>query len=172
MCKSLCIIASALLFCLPSNSIFAQQQISITTVSATPTTADVGKPVIITATVAGSTNTIPVPTGTVSVLDGTTSLDSVSLLGTAVSSPKTVSFSSFFGALDTTSQGSTLWADLNGDGKSDLLSYGFTFQVFLNNGSGSFTALSSQSYQLVNYPYGHPVLIDFNSDGKLDILGI
>jgi hypothetical protein len=172
MCKSLCIIASALLFCLPSNSIFAQQQRSITTVSATPTTADVGKPVIITATVAGSTNTIPVPTGTVSVLDGTTSLDSVSLLGTAVSSPKTVSFSSFFGALDTTSQGSTLWADLNGDGKSDLLSYGSTFQVFLNNGSGSFTALSSQSYQLVNYPYGPPVLIDFNSDGKLDILAI
>jgi FG-GAP-like repeat/HYDIN/CFA65/VesB-like, Ig-like domain len=60
-----------------------------------------------------------------------------------------------------------LWAgDLNNDGKPDLVSdAGF---VFMNNGNGTFTNPSSQSFPGIN----DVQLIDANGDGKVDILGI
>jgi hypothetical protein len=54
-----------------------------------------------------------------------------------------------------------LIADLNGDGKVDIVSD----QVYLGNGDGTFRALG------VQLPLGVSVLADINGDGKLDAIG-
>jgi hypothetical protein len=58
-------------------------------------------------------------------------------------------------------------ADVNGDGKLDLLgSNGANFQVFLGNGDGTFTALPPVTAAVG----GIAAVADFNGDGKLDLL--
>jgi len=147
------------------------QQTSNTMLSATPTATSIGQAVSINVTVTGPSNTIPIPSGSVSFLDGSTSLGSVALSGLAVAKPIVVPFAQLFGAIPSLSMGTVLWAAFNGDGKSDLLSYGVisstsdSVQVFLNNGDGTFTTPSSQNLGL-----GTISLIDFNGDGKLDLI--
>ena len=57
-------------------------------------------------------------------------------------------------------------ADLNGDGKADLLSIGVSFSVFLSRGSGTFATPSN--FSLLPYPtsLAHG---DFNGDGLEDV---
>ena len=58
-------------------------------------------------------------------------------------------------------------ADLNGDGKLDIISSGFS--VILGNGDGTFTPGFSTGLGLDN---GNVVVRDFNGDGKLDMAAI
>jgi hypothetical protein len=68
----------------------------------------------------------------------------------------------------------TLTADLNGDGKADLVGGQFnpqnpsgSLQIFLGNGDGTFTALPPGPDLML----GDPVLAaDFNRDGRLDLV--
>jgi hypothetical protein len=137
---------------------------------ASPTTATGGQPVNISASVAGQTNTIPIPTGSVSFYDDTTSLGSANLSSEAVTAPKFMSFSQAFGQVSNPSESwfPYAWSDVNGDGKQDLITgYSSGIQVFLNQGNGIFTAAALQNFGLQNF-----VTIDFNSDGKIDIVFI
>ncbi|HEY4049370.1 MAG TPA: FG-GAP-like repeat-containing protein [Acidobacteriaceae bacterium] len=160
----------SLLFAAPfySCELFGQQT-STTTLSASPTTISVGQGVTISATVSGPNNTIPIPSGGVSFLDGSTGLGSSNLSSVAVTAPKSIIYAQYFGSsnLGLINTGN-MWADLNGDGKPDLLSY-TPFggaEAFLNNGDGTFLAKSSPTCST-----GASVaLIDFNGDGKIDIL--
>jgi hypothetical protein len=54
-------------------------------------------------------------------------------------------------------------ADMNGDGKLDLVVSGSAQAVLLGNGDGTFKS------PLVTYPSGTSALGDFNGDGKLDL---
>ena len=56
--------------------------------------------------------------------------------------------------------------DLNGDGKSDLVS-SFPFQVFLGKGDGTFTALFPNPSTSISVT----ALADMNGDGILDVVG-
>jgi len=58
--------------------------------------------------------------------------------------------------------------DINGDGKPDLIlgTGGGGVSMWLNNGSGGFSYLANYS----NSWFGEPQFIDFNGDGKADIL--
>src|ERR1700722_2096013 len=98
------LIAPAFAFC---------QQTSITEVTATPTIATFGHAVSLSATVAGQTNSIPIPSTSVSFFDGSTNLGSATLSGLAVVAPQVVPFAQMFGSIDTTSQGTLLWGDVN-----------------------------------------------------------
>jgi hypothetical protein len=142
------------------------QQTSSTAVTATPTSPTVGQAVSISATVTGQTNTVPIPTGSVSFLDGSTSLGNVSLSSLAVTAPKFVNYEQLFDS-PTAAAEYNIWSDLNGDGKPDLLTYTFGsyIQVFLNKGNGTFTPLAVQNFSSKNL-----ALIDFDGDGKIDIL--
>jgi hypothetical protein len=145
--------------------VFGQQN-SITTVSATPTTTTVGDAISIDVLVAGQTNTGPIPTGSVSILDGSTSLGNANLSSTAVAAPKFVSFAEIFGSPNSSPFLYSIWADLNGDGKIDLLGYASgLMQVFVNKGNGTFNPLAAQGFGSSNL-----ALIDFDGDGKIDIL--
>jgi hypothetical protein len=59
-------------------------------------------------------------------------------------------------------------ADVNGDGKPDLLVANGGIGVLLGNGDGTFQAVTTISTPLPTTP-GQLVVADFNSDGKLDI---
>jgi hypothetical protein len=71
-------------------------------------------------------------------------------------------------------------ADLNGDGKSDLVlqdSYQDSFipfvEIFLSNGDGTFaTGDSYFENGMLTYPYGSILIIDFNDDHKPDVAAI
>ncbi len=94
--------------------------------------------------------------GTVSVLPG----DGTGKLGTAITSPVNVS-----GSL-------ALGADMNGDGRPDLVLAGNdsagapTLAVLLNQGAGTFA--HEQDYPLPNVPVSLAVG-DFNGDGHMDV---
>src|SRR5439155_21238388 len=65
---------------------------------------------------------------------------------------------------------SVIAADVNGDGKVDLISanyYGGTLTVLTNNGSGSFMIASSPA---VGYATVSVVAADVNGDGKVDLI--
>jgi hypothetical protein len=68
-----------------------------------------------------------------------------------------------------------LSADLNGDGKADLVyrpsgDTGQTLQVLLGNGDGTFSAPASVNLPANNY--GRFALADVNNDGKLDLIAV
>jgi len=149
------------------SSYLQSQQSSTTTLSATPTTVNSGQAVNINATVVGATDSIPIPSGSVTFLDGSTSLGTVSLSALAVARPTAYSFAQVFGPFRLAFD--PVWADFNGDGKPDLLmnSLGSLVQVYLNNGDGSFTQVAAQSCDA-----GFISAIDFNGDGKMDILSV
>jgi hypothetical protein len=67
---------------------------------------------------------------------------------------------------------SVLAADINGDGKMDLVSgqYGLQTLTFLtNNGNGTFSFCSTNGLNGGAYPFG-VVSADFNGDGKSDVV--
>jgi hypothetical protein len=72
-----------------------------------------------------------------------------------------------------TNGGTIIAADVNGDGKPDLVVSGSLVgfngvQVFLNDGTGNLTA--ANSYTAGGWQYAPIDMVDFNGDGKLDIL--
>lgn len=166
----ICLFFSLLLLCASS----AISQSTTTTLVASPTTVTIGSPVSLTATVAATSSGIPA--GTVTFLDGSTTIGSATLSGGSTS-PQLVTLASagVTANLSSATNGGTLLSvDVNGDGRPDLLfsdggystgGRGTYFQVFLNNGNGTYTALASQTYSLIN-----PAFMDVNGDGKIDIV--
>ena len=73
----------------------------------------------------------------------------------------------------TTAQENGVWlADLNGDGKLDILTQNSdgTFSVLLNKGNGTYNpGTLITSVAALNPTYNYPVIADFNGDGKADI---
>jgi hypothetical protein len=60
-------------------------------------------------------------------------------------------------------------ADLNHDGKPDLLTTGNGFTVFLNHGNGTFTNGGSLSFTVTGRDVHRLVAADFNGDGNIDV---
>jgi hypothetical protein len=174
----------------------AGQTVATTTLTANPGTVTAGSAVGLTATVQpdaapGAGKTIPTPTGTITFLDGTTSLSGAPI-ALAPNSYTSATFPQTFGTPDPSftpqpnieNKGlytGELVGDLNGDGAPDLLIYNsvtpFSTQAFTSNGKGGYNTgavqtlgfsseCSAGGYGVV----GSPQLIDLNGDGKTDIL--
>jgi Bacterial Ig-like domain (group 3)/FG-GAP-like repeat/MBG domain (YGX type) len=123
------------------------------------------------ATVAGmGSSGAPAPTGTVNFLNtsnGNAILASASLQ--AMPGESTLSFGSPLPV--PSSNYTTLVADINGDGKLDLITSvtnGTSASVLLGNGDGTFQALSAFTVPATS----GLALGDFNNDGKLDLLAM
>jgi hypothetical protein len=146
-----------------------------TALSATGTPANY----TLTATVTGSAGTMP-PTGTVTFEDasnGNYVLGTASVVPGTVTGPTKLSLAT--SQVLPTEQGclSAAVADINGDGKLDLMlgvsgfdSYGIytnTIEVFLGNGDGTLTRVAT-----IPLPLGVTsiVVADMNGDGKPDLL--
>ena len=153
-----------------------------TTVTAEPATTTVGGAVALNATVQPNGvvgQPISRATGTITFLDGSTPLSTVALTPNGFAS---ATFQQTFGTPDPTLIGGELTGDLNGDGLPDLLIYNFTVQTstlsaqaFLSDGKNGFSAGALQTFSFpVSSSYPSittvPQLIDFNGDGKLDLL--
>jgi Bacterial Ig-like domain (group 3)/FG-GAP-like repeat len=117
----------------------------------------------------------PAPTGTVNFLntsDGNAHLASASLQATPGES--TVSFGSPLPV--PSSAFSSAYADINGDGKLDLVTVvtlnttGTSVSVLLGNGDGTFQALSA--FTVPTTFVGGLVIGDFNNDGKPDLVAM
>ncbi len=183
---------SALLFTLSTffNPVFAQNT-ATTTVTASPSTITVGGTVGLSATVqpnAGTSGgkTIARPTGTITLLDGSTPLSSTPI-ALAPDSYSSATFPQIFGTPDPpltaktiSSLGGEAIGDLNGDGVEDLLIYNylapFSMQTFTSNGKGGYNTGAVQTFSFLagcspsGYVVGTPQLVDLNGDGKTDIL--
>jgi Bacterial Ig-like domain (group 3)/FG-GAP-like repeat len=157
------------------SSMATGQTGATTTLIASPTTITVGSSVGLAATVQpnaapGAGKTVPRPSGTITFLDGSTSLSSAPI-ALAPNGIASATFPQTFGTPDP-SLTSELVGDLNGDGVQDLLIYGyatpFPLQTFTSNGKGGYNASAVQTFSFS--PGCSPQLIDFNGDGKPDLL--
>jgi hypothetical protein len=179
------------------SALAAGQTAATTTVTANPGTVAAGSAVGITATVQpsvapGGGKTIPEPSGTIILLDSATPLSSAPIALTP-NGLASATFSQTFGTPDPTftpqpnieNKGlytGELLGDLNGDGVPDLLIYNsaaapFSAQAFTSNGKGGYNTGAVQTFSFGavcsaggDDVVGSPQLIDFNGDGKTDIL--
>ena len=175
------------------SGLAAGQTAATTTVTANPGTITVGSAVGLTATVQpsaapGGGKTIPKPTGTITFLDGTTSL-SRAPIALAPNGLASATFPQTFGTPDPTLTAQAtitytgeLVGDLNGDGVQDILIYSlatnpFSAQTFTSNGKGGYNTGAVQTFSFVGEcsaggydVVSSPQLIDLNGDGKTDIL--
>jgi hypothetical protein len=109
-----------------------------------------------------------VPTGSVSFLD-TTNGNALLAGGTLGAATSALNFTLASTPATGNNPVSLYSADLNGDGKADLLStdaFGNSITVLLGNGDGTFRAVARP--QAAGYP-DSVAIADFNSDGKLDL---
>jgi hypothetical protein len=183
---------SALLLTMILFSSPAPAQVGATTsVTANPTTITVGSSVGLAATVQpnsapGAGKTIPRPSGTITFLDGSTPLSSAPI-ALAPNGIASATFPQIFGTPDPTLTANDLVGDpstgelvgdLNGDGVQDLLIYNFvapfSLQTFTSNGKGGYNTGAVQTLSFAACASGSvavvPQLIDFNGDGKPDLL--
>ncbi len=152
------ILFSALLLTLSVLPNPAAGQSTVTTVmTANPVTITVGSGVGLTATVqpdkaSSSGKTIAQPSGTVTFLDGSTTLSS-SPVGLTPNSYASATFPETFGTPDPTLSGGEVTGDLNGDGIPDLIIYNssssFSVQTFTSNGHGGYITSAVQTF---NFP--------------------
>ena len=182
---------SALLLALNLLANFASAQNgATTTVTANPATITAGSSVGFTATVQPNNvalspgHAFTKPSGTITFLDGSTSLDNTPL-PLAPNTFAGATFQQAFGTPDSSIaqnvQGG-LTGDLNGDGVADLLVYydqtytALLVQTFTSNSKGGYTTGALETFPTVGsgvaYPSvtNVPALIDVNGDGKLDLL--
>ncbi len=152
------------------------QTAATTTLTANPTTITVGSSVGLAAIVQpnsapGAGKTVPRPSGTITFLDGSTSLSSAPI-AVAPNGIASATFPQTFGTPDSSLTAGEVVGDLNGDGVQDLLIYGsatpFPLQTFTSNGKGGYNASAVQTFSFS--PGCTPQLIDFNGDGKPDLL--
>ena len=130
------------------------QTAATTTLAANPTTITVGSSVGLAATVQpnsapGAGKTVPRPSGTITFLDGSTSLSSAPI-ALAPNGIASATFPQTFGTPDPSLTAGELVGDLNGDGVQDLLIYGyatpFPLQTFTSNGKGGYNASAVQTF--------------------------
>ena len=126
---------------------------------------------------------VPHPTGTVTLLDGTTVLNPGGTALTANPAVSSQTFAQVFGTPDAiTVNPLASWTDVvgdfNGDGIPDLLIYStdsvsntLLLQVFASSPGGKFAALPKQSLPMSSLSY-YPTnaLLDVDGDGHLDLL--
>jgi Bacterial Ig-like domain (group 3)/FG-GAP-like repeat len=188
-----------ILFCfwfLVSSSLATGQNPVTTSIAATPTTVNAGTSVGFTATVQPSTapaggKQLLRPTGTITLLDGTTPLNGA-LIALVPNGLTSAMFPQTFGTPDptltpitpdgltSTNYQDEFSGDLNGDGVQDILIYSlssgtFAAQTFTSNGKGGYTTSPVQTFNFAGctnntYIIGTPQIIDINGDGKADLL--
>lgn len=177
------------------NSVAAAQNGAAATVTVNPAATTVGQSVGLAATIqpnkvaVGPGQTFTKPTGTITFLDGTASLDNTPI-GLVSNTFAGATFQQTFGMLGAALTASTIFipgeltGDLNGDGVADLLVYRqvdpnpgqIAVQTFLSNGKGGYTPGAVQTFSIVGSGVGPPAvtsvpaLVDLNGDGKLDFL--
>jgi hypothetical protein len=158
------------------SSVATGQTGATTTLTASPTTITVGSSVALGATVQpnsapGAGKTVTRPSGTITFLDGSTSLSSAPI-ALAPNGVASATFPQTFGTPDPSLTAGEVVGDLNGDGVQDLLIYGyatpFPLQTFTSNSKGGYNASAVQTFSFL--PGCSPQLIDFNGDGTPDLL--
>jgi hypothetical protein len=184
--RHLLLVSASLLTLNALVGLAAGQTAATTTATANPSTVTAGSAVGLTATVQpnaapGGGKTIPRPSGTITLLDGTTPLSSTPT-ALAPNGLASATFQQIFGTSDPALTANELVGspstdelvgDLNGDGVQDLLLYSivapFSLQAFTSNGKGSYNTSAVQALSFSNV-CSSPQLIDVNGDGKLDLL--
>ena len=130
-----------------------------TTLIASPTTITVGSSVGLAATVQPNAapvagKTVPRPSGTITFLDGSTSLSSAPI-ALAPNGIASATFPQTFGTPDSSLTAGEGVGDLNGDGVQDLLIYGYAtplpLQTFTSNGKGGYNASAVQTFSFSSW---------------------
>ncbi|AFL90597.1 hypothetical protein Terro_4401 [Terriglobus roseus DSM 18391] len=158
---SLCLLAA--------SAVSASAQGTTTALTATPASGTAGTSVSMTATVRGAASSAMKPQGTVTFLDGQQAISTATLSSANWVAPTLAPGALMMGSVDSRAACLLVTADLNADGKMDLLSYcGGAFQVFLGDGAGHYGSLPAQTYTASTAFY-EPALLDVNGDGNVDI---
>ena len=146
----------------------ASAQSTTATLTATPVAASYGTAINLSAVItSGGGSSIVYPSGSVAFDDGSANLGKIAITADIFTRPSTIPLTQLVGAVGN-SVGSFISGDVNGDGKQDLISYSsVAFQVFVNTGGGTYTALPVNANSVVS-----PALLDYNGDGKIDIVSV